>query len=206
MDKFNFLNQFPDGVIVVNKTGEVVFKNNTFKRWFKNFLNLNKFSHNLNFDICPLNSDNIEVYSPIYHALNSCENFFAYVSYEFAQNKILYYNLTVIKKSRYTILFFTDVTAKNELDEYKEEISKLQESCQKLVDENKDLQKIRQKAQSQAIRIALINKVSNIIRASMDISKILHSALQELSMMFGSYKAYYASSYDDDFVLEEIYG
>ena len=145
MDKFNFLNQFPDGVIVVNKTGEVVFKNNTFKRWFKNFLNLNKFSHNLNFDICPLNSDNIEVYSPIYHALNSCENFFAYVSYEFAQNKILYYNLTVIKKSRYTILFFTDVTAKNELDEYKEEISKLQESCQKLVDENKDLQKIRQK-------------------------------------------------------------
>lgn len=206
MDKFNFLNQFPDGVIVVNKTGEVVFKNNTFKRWFKNFLSLNKFSHNLNFDICPLNSDNIEVYSPIYHALNSCENFFAYVSYEFAQNKILYYNLTVIKKRRYTILFFTDVTAKNELDEYKEEISKLQESCQKLVDENKDLQKIRQKAQSQAIRIALINKVSNIIRASMDISKILHSALQELSMMFGSYKAYYASSYDDDFVLEEIYG
>ena len=206
MDKFNFLNQFPDGVIVVNKTGEVVFKNNTFKRWFKNFLSLNKFSHNLNFDICPLNSDNIEVYSPIYHALNSCENFFAYVSYEFAQNKILYYNLTVIKKRRYTILFFTDVTAKNELDEYKEEISKLQESYQKLVDENKDLQKIRQKAQSQAIRIALINKVSNIIRASMDISKILHSARQELSMMFGSYKAYYASSYDDDFVLEEIYG
>ena len=102
MKKFNFLNQFPDAVIVANNSGEVVFKNNTFKRWFKNFSNLNKFSHNMNFDICPLNSENIEIYSPIYHALNSKENFFAYVSYELPQNKILYYNLTAIKKRRYT--------------------------------------------------------------------------------------------------------
>ena len=206
MKKFNFLNQFPDAVIVANNSGEVVFKNNTFKRWFKNFSNLNKFSHNMNFDICPLNSENIEIYSPIYHALNSKENFFAYVSYELPQNKILYYNLTAIKKRRYTILFLTDVTAKNELNEYKEQISNLKEKYQKLEEENDDLQKIRQKAQSQAIRIALINKVSNIIRESMDISKILNSALHELAMMFGAYKAYYASNFDGDFVLEEVYG
>ena len=73
-------------------------------------------------------------------------------------------------------------------------------------EENEDLQKIRQKAQSQAIRIALINKVSNIIRESMDISKILNSALNELAIMFGAYKAYYASNFDGDFTLEEIYG
>jgi len=206
MKKFDFLNQFPDGVIVTNNSGEVIFKNNTFKRWFKNFTNLNKFSHNMNFDICPLNSENIEIYSPIYHALNSKENFFAYVSYELPQNKILYYNLTAIKKRRYTILFLTDVTAKNELTEFKEEIAQLKNKYQKLEEENEDLQKIRQKAQSQAIRIALINKMSNIIRESMDISKILNSALHELAMMFGAYKAYYASNFDNNFVLEEIYG
>lgn len=206
MKKFNFLNQFPDAVIVANNSGEVVFKNNTFKRWFKNFSNLNKFSHNMNFDICPLNSENIEIYSPIYHALNSKENFFAYVSYELPQNKILYYNLTAIKKRRYTILFLTDVTAKNELNEYKDQINNLREKYEKLEEENEDLQKIRQKAQSQAIRIALINKVSNIIRESMDISKILNSALNELAIMFGAYKAYYASNFDGDFVLEEVYG
>lgn len=206
MKKFNFLNQFPDAVIVANNSGEVVFKNNTFKRWFKNFSNLNKFSHNMNFDICPLNSENIEIYSPIYHALNSKENFFAYVSYELPQNKILYYNLTAIKKRRYTIFFLTDVTAKNELNEYKDQINNLREKYEKLEEENEDLQKIRQKAQSQAIRIALINKVSNIIRESMDISKILNSALNELAIMFGAYKAYYASNFDGDFVLEEVYG
>ena len=206
MKKFNFLNQFPNGVIVANNSGEVVFKNNTFKRWFKNFSNLNKFSHNMNFDICPLNSENIEIYSPIYHALNSKENFFAYVSYELPQNQILYYNLTAIKKRRYTILFLTDVTAKNELNEYKDQITNLQEKYKKLEEENEDLQKIRQKAQSQAIRIALINKMSNIIRESMDISKILNSALHELAIMFGAYKAYYASNIDGDFTLQEVYG
>lgn len=206
MKKFNFLNQFPDGVIVTNNSGDVIFKNNTFKRWFKNFSNLNKFSHNMNFDICPLNSENIEIYSPIYHALNSKENFFAYVSYELPQNKILYYNLTAIKKRKYTILFFTDVTAKNELNEYKTQIAEMKEKYEKLEEENEDLQKIRQKAQSQAIRIALINKTSNIIRESMDISKILNSALHELALMFGAYKAYYASNFDGAFSLEEIYG
>ena len=206
MKKFNFLNQFPNGVIVASNSGEVVFQNNTFKRWFKNFSDLNKFSHNMNFDICPLNSENIEIYSPIYHALNSKENFFAYVSYELSQNKILYYNLTAIKKRRYTILFLTDVTAKNELNEYKDQITNLQEKYKKLEEENEDLQKIRQKAQSQAIRIALINKMSNIIRESMDISKILNSALYELAIMFGAYKAYYASNFDGDFTLKEVYG
>ena len=44
---------------------------------------------------------------------------------------------------------------------------------EKLEEENDELQKIRLKAQSQAIKIALINKVSNIIRESVDISVIL---------------------------------
>lgn len=65
--------------------------------------------------------------------------------------------------------------------------------------------KIKQRAQSQAIRIALINKMSNVIRGSMDLSAILNSALSELSIMFGAYKAYYASSENDIFKIEEIY-
>ena len=65
--------------------------------------------------------------------------------------------------------------------------------------------KIKQKAQSQAIRIALINKVSNIIRGSMDLSVILTSALKELSIMFGTFKAYYASYENGKFCIQEIY-
>ena len=206
MKKFEFLNQFPDSALVVKNTGEVVFQNNAFKRQFKDFSTLDKFSHNMNFDICPLNSENFEAYSPLYSALNSKENFFANVTYEFAPNDIKYFNFTAIKKRKYTVFFFTDVTAKNELQEIKTQIEKVTDKYKKLEEENEDLQKIRQKAQSQAIRIALINKMSNIIRESMDISKILDSALDELTMMFGAFKAYYASTKDDGFQVEEIFG
>lgn len=206
MKKFSFLNQFPDAVVVTNNAGDVIFTNNTFKRIFNNFCNLKKFSHNMNFDICPLNSENIENYSPVWHALNSKEDFFAYVTYEFTPNNISYFYLTAVKKRRYTAMFFTDITAENQVEQYKEQIENLKKKYNRLEEENEDLQKIRQKAQSQAIRIALINKMSNIIRESMDISKILNSALAELAIMFGAFKAYYAENINNEFMMTEVFG
>lgn len=206
MKKFDFFNQFRDAVIVVNDRFEVVYKNNMFKRCFKNFTDIKKFSHNTNFDICPLISENIEIYSPIYHSITSKENFFAHVSYESETNKILYFDLTAVKKRKYTILFFTDVTATVKTQNLLDENKKIQNEYIQLKEDNEDLLKIKQKAQSQAIRIALINKVSNTIRESIDISKILQSALKELSTMFGAYRAYYASSKGNSFTIKEVYG
>lgn len=206
MKKFDIFNQFRDAVIIVNKFSEVVYQNYTFKRWFADFTDLKKFSHNLNFNICPLNSENIENYSPIWHALSSPENFFANVSYQDSQNKLYYYDLTVQKRGRYSIFFFSDVSANNNLFIEKKRYSKLQSDYNKLKEEIADLENIKQKAQSQAIRIALINKVSNTIRESMDISKILQSVLSELANMFGAFKAYYASNEQGKFRIEETYG
>ena len=206
MKKFDIFNQFRDAVLIINDKREAVYSNYTFKRWFNDFSNLKKFSHNSNFDICPLNSENIENYSPIWHALDCKEDFFACVSYQFNREKILYYDLYVIKKGKYSIFFFSDVSANAELTKIQKQNLKLKNDCAKLEEENSDLQKIRQKAQSQAIRIALINKVSNLVRESMDISKILNSALTELAMMFGAFKAYYAQKNDKNFKIIEIYG
>lgn len=206
MKKFDFFRQFRDAVIILNKKHEVVFRNHTFKRWFKDFTNIKKLSHHSSFDICPLNSENIEIYSPIYHAVISKEDFFARISYQSELNRIFYYDLQAIKKGNYTIIFFTDVSAQNKLEGVYEENEKLKEKISELVEENDDLQKIKQKAQSQAIRIALINKVSNNIRESIDISQILQSALKELAIMFSAYKAYYAKADGQGFNIEEVYG
>ena len=206
MKKFEIFNQLLDAVIVVNSQGNVVYKNPTFNRWFSDFTDLKKFSHNMNFNICPLNSENIENYSPIWHALTSPENFFACVSYQNNQNKIFYYNMTVQKSNRYSVFIFSDVSAINNLDAEKKQNEKLKTENENLKEELDDLQNIKQKAQSQAIRIALINKVSNTIRESMDISKILQSALSELASMFGAFKAYYATNNHGKFKVEEIYG
>lgn len=206
MKKFDFFRQFRDAVIILNKKHEVVYRNHTFKRWFKDFTNIKKLSHHSSFDICPLNSENIEIYSPIYHAVVSKEDFFARISYQSELNRIFYYDLQAIKKGSYTIIFFTDVSAQNKLEGVYEENKKLKEKISELVEENDDLQKIKQKAQSQAIRIALINKVSNNIRESIDISQILQSALKELAIMFSAYKAYYAKADGQGFNIEEVYG
>ena len=206
MKKFDFFNQYRDPVIVVKGYEDVVFKNNTFCRIFRGFSDIRKFAHKMNFDMCPLDSENVDLYSPIFQAIVSKENFFARVSYTSMQNEVSYYDLTSIKRGSYTIIFLTDVSSDILLNNNKKIQQDFENKLQKLQHENNELQDIRQKAQAQAFKIALINKVSNIIRESMDISMILNSALKELSMMFGCFRSYYASSYEDGFLIKEFYG
>lgn len=206
MKKFDFFNQYRDPVIVVRDYEQVVFKNNTFCRVFENFGDIRKFAHQMNFDMCPMDSENVDLYSPIFQAIVSKENFFARVSYLTASNQTVFYDLTAVKRGVYTIIFLVDVSADVILKDSQREQKIFQEKLAKLEEENEELQKIRQKAQSQAIRIALINKVSNIIRESMDISMILNSALKELAIMFGCFRSYYAAAENSGFCIEEVYG
>ena len=205
MKKFDIFNRFRDAVIITNNKREVVYKNNKFKRWFPEFSDIKKFSHNANFDICPLETENVENYSPIYNAMISKEDFSARISYQSERGKLQYYDLYATKRWKYTLMFLSDISAEAELNSVENLNKKLKERVVYLENQNKDLMKIKQKAQSQAIRIALINKVSNIIRESMDLSVILISALKELSVMFGTFKAYYASYNNGSFCVEEVY-
>lgn len=204
MDKFEFFSKFNDAVIIINEKKEVLFKNNAFKRTFKDFSDLHKFSHQLNFDVCTLDGDDVEQYSPIYQALKSPQNFFAYVTYQNSQKETFYYNLMTVKRSRYVVIIFNDVSAQIRFKSLKEDYDRLQEEHKKLKAENQNFIKIKQKAQAQAIKMVLINKISNLIRESIDSSKIINSALKELSSMFGAFKIYYASTQDRNFVIEKI--
>ena len=205
MKKFDFFNQYRDPVIVVKDYERVVFKNNTFNRVFKNFDNLRKFAHLMNFEMCPMDSENVDLCSPVFQAITSKENFFARVFYT-GVGQSVFYDMTAVKRGSYTIIFLVDVSSDVLLKDNQKEREIFQDKLTKLEEENEELQKIRQQAQAQAIRIALTNKVSNIIRESMDISMILNSALKELAIMFGCFKAYYAASEDGGFRIVETYG
>lgn len=205
MKKFDIFNRFRDAVIITNQNREVVYRNNTFKRWFPDFSDIKKFSHNANFDICPLETENPENYSPIYNAMISKEDFSARISYQNQNGKLQYYDLYASRRWKYSLMFFSDISAEAELNSSEKLNKKLKERVIYLENQNNDLMKIKQKAQSQAIRIALINKVSNLIRGSMDLSEILNSALKELSVMFGTFKAYYASYDKGEFAIREVF-
>ena len=166
MKKFDFFNQYRDPVIVIRDYETVVFKNNMFCRVFKTFGDIRKFAHRMNFEMCPVDSENVDLFSPVFQAIVSKENFFARVSYNSPQNKILFYDMTAVKRGAYTIIFLVDVSSDVILEDNQRECEIFQDKLSKLEEENDELQKIRLKAQSQAIRIALINKVSKIGRAS----------------------------------------
>lgn len=204
MDKYEFFSKFNDAVIIINEKKEVLYTNNTFKRTFKDFSNLDKLSHRLNFDVCILDGENMELFSPIYQAIASKQNFFACVTYQNIQKEFFYYNLAAIKRNRYVVIIFSDVSAKNKLEGLEKDYEILSDKYKKLQTENKNFVKIKQKAQAQAIKMVLINKISNAIRESNDLSKITNSALNELAGMFGAFKIYYASEDDKGFKIEQI--
>lgn len=206
MKKFDLFNQFLDPMIVVREYEEVVFKNSAFCRIFKPFCGIRKFAHQMTFEMCPVDSENVDLYSPIFQAIVSKEPFSARVSYSSGEGIFSYYDLTTMKRGQYTIIRLVDVSADVLLESNKRENDAVKIKLNKLEEENDELQKIRQKAQSQAIKIALINKVSNIIRESVDISVILNSALKELAIMFGCFRVYYASTAGNGFQIEEVYG
>ena len=192
MGKFDFFNKFNTAVAVIDEKQDVVYQNNVFKRIFPDFTDLDKFSHKLNYNVCALVSNDVEVHSPILQALKSKEDFSAHVLYQSSSNDYFYYDLSSTKKGKYTTLVFTDVTAKINLEKSLQRNQSLQKKITLLEVDNRNLSKIKQQAQSQAMKLLLLNNISNIIRSSVDTSKIINSALDELSHIFAAFRAYYA--------------
>ena len=192
MQKFSIFNQYRDAILVLNDRFEILFTNNVFKRTFGKTIDIKRFAHSFNFDICLLDTENIEMISPIFQAVNATENFTTNAAFRNENSEIFYYELSTIKKQKYTILFFNNISAQIQLAESQEKVKNLEKACQNLEEENESLSKIKSDAQSQAIKIALINKVSNIFSESLDLPKILNSALNELLTIFGAFRVYYA--------------
>lgn len=204
MGKFDLFNKFNSAVIVLNENRATVFRNNVFKRDFPDFENIKKFSHKLNYNVCALVSNDVSVHSPITQAINSKEDFSAHVLYQSSNNDYSYYDLNATKKGKYTLIVFTDVTAKISLENVLNRNQNYQKKITLLESENKNLSKIKLQAQSQAMKLLLLNNISNIIRESIDTSVILKSALEELAQMFGAFRAYYAAvQKDDKFLIKE---
>ena len=204
MGKFDLFNKFNSAVIVLNENKETVFRNNVFKRVFFDFENIKKFSHKLNYEVCALVSNDVTVHSPVLQAFKSPQDFSAHVTYQTAGNEYFYYDMNTTKKGRYCIIVFTDVTAKILLEKTMQKNQNFQRKITLLENDNKNLSKIKLQAQSQAMKLLLLNNISNIIRESIDSSVILNSALEELAQMFGAFRAYYAAAFGDmKFLIEE---
>ncbi|MCQ2789032.1 MAG: ATP-binding protein [bacterium] len=203
MQKFEIFNKFNNAVLVINNNLEITYTNKVFDRTFGKFSSFENFCHLLSFDTCVLESGNIEMYSPIYQAAKSPHNFFSCATFQTSEKK-LYFNITSIKKKNYTIITLDDTTAQHELNLLQKEYEKISNKVEELSNNNQNLIKVQQEAQTQALKMALINKISTSMRESIALSKIISSTIQQLSNMFGATKIYYASTFENSFKIEQI--
>ena len=204
MGKFELFNKFNTAVIVLGSNKETVFTNNIFKRLFPDYTNISRFSHKLYYEVCALVSNDLNVHSPIIQAMESQEDFAAHVIYQNSNNQYFYYDMNSTKRGKYTIIILTDVSARVNFENISALTEEYKDKIDVLENENKNMAKIKFQAQSQAMKLLLLNNVSNIIRESIDTSIILTSALKELASMFGAFRGYYAEyKKDDSFVIKE---
>ena len=205
VNKFNFLDNFTDAAIVIDDTGKILFKNYMFLKSFGNIKNLERFSYYFSFDICLLDTDNIQKANPIYFAVSSDENFFASCVYQKTKDMFQYFEISSFFYENSKVILFHDVTVAKNYTELKNSFEKLNKDYKVLADENKDFANFQQKAQNQAIKMALMHRVSNVIRESININKIISSALKELYNLFAAIKVYYTKIEDNKYIIEHVY-
>ena len=205
LNNFEFLNNFSDAAIAVDSTGRVLFKNYRFLKIFGNIKNLEKFSNYFNFDICLLDTDNIQNSNPISFALSANEDFFTLAVYQKAKEIFQYFEISSFFYKDDKIILFNDITAQKNCEELTNRYENLKNEYEKVIAENKNYVNFQQKAQNQAIKMALMHRVSNVIRESINISKIIGSALKELYNLFAAIKVYYARVDTKNYVIEHVY-
>ncbi len=201
---FSLYNNFATAVMVLDGSRRIVFLNHSFLRSFGNVKNLEKFSNYFNFDICILDSENLLSANPINFAIDSSESFTANAVFQSKENSV-FYSITAFYSSEYKVIAFKNITNDLLFEESEKKYSFIRQQYLSLVEENKKYADLQQKAQTQTVKLALMNRVSNVIRESMDINKIFESALKELCNLFGAIKVYYASFDDNDFLIEHVY-
>ncbi len=205
MENFKLLNNVEDPIIIVDNKNQLLFQNIASNKQFGCFTNINKVKKYFNFDICILNPEEISNITPLDLALESKENFYTYSSYQKGKDDYSYFNISSIVRKNYKVIIFKDVTNNAKYQKLTNEYEKLNLKHSILLKEHKKFNQLREVAQNQAIKMALLNRISSIIRESTDVSAIIKSTLEEIHKLLGSSKTYYAIKTGASFEVTDSY-
>lgn len=207
MDKFllDFYNNHNFAIAILDCNNNISFLNNAFIRVFGNLIDLKLVSHRFNFEICVLNNEELKSINPINCLLNSKENFFCRASYQKSKDVYMHFNIRLIHQNGEKTIIFNDVTLEHTNKTISQNLDSISKDFSKLKSENEKFSELKHRAQIQAIKMAMINRISSTIRKSISLSKIMNSALEELYKLSGATKVYYAPVFEEDYKIEYIY-
>ncbi len=202
---FDLYNNFTDSVLILDTEDKILFKNTHFIQTFGNVKNLAKFANNFSFDICVLDSDNLFKSSPVNFAVSSKESFCAHSIFQKTKEQFFYYLITAFFEDSNKILIFKDITKEILYDESKKKYDFIRQQYITLAQENKQFANLQHQSQAQAVKLSLMHRITNVIRESIDLNKIIDSTLKEIFNLSGAIKVYYASLNGNNFVIEDVY-
>lgn len=198
-------NNLSTSILVLDENCRIVFKNISFIKTFGNIKNLEKFSKNFSFDICVLDSENLMNATPVNFAVASKENFTATTTYQKSKEQFLHYVINTFYDKNFKIIAFKNVTSEILFENIERKYTFLRQQYLALAEENKQFAALQQQSQAQTVKLALLHKISNIIRESIDLDKIIDAALKELFNLFGAIKVYYAQAEGKNFVIKKTF-
>lgn len=202
---FDIYNNFETAVLIIDSSEKIVFKNISFLKTFGNIKHLEKFSNYFSFDICVLDSDNLLNSTPLNFAISSKESFCAHAVYQKAKEQFFNFLITAFYIGENKLLAFKNITKDIMYDETEKKYAFIRQQYLTLAEENKQFASLQQQAQTQTVKLALMHRISNVIRESIDIGKIINSTLKELSNLLGAVKVYYAKYDNNKFVIQDVY-
>ena len=210
MEIFDFIKILEIPVVVVDIFGNIVCCNRYFKNIFGSNAVENKFkifqnSFNIE-NCCMLNPNNISDFNPIKLAVDSDCNFSTIATYQNSEDEFFTFFISSTKMNDYYIIKFFDKTNEQKLKELKSEYNKINIELINIKKEITLSLETKDKAQNQAIKMALLNRIFEALGSSIDINTTLSNSFKELSEIFGFSKVLYAQKVNNDtYKIKNIY-
>lgn len=202
MTDFSLLDNLNEAVCVFSEKGEMVFKNKQFLLSFPKFKSLERFKKQFNFNICLLSSDNIANMTPLDFVIASKESFHTVCQFQKYNDEIVYLYIRSFVKDNYKTVIFKDITSEYNLSSLEKKYKQLQVKYDNTKSENVKFGKMQEHAQNQVLKMAIINRISLVIRETNDIETVLSSALTEIHNFIGSRKTYFSEKDKNAFVIK----
>lgn len=200
----NFYHNLEEPIVIYDKKTNVLYHNLSFGKIFGNYNNsqgydcLNKLSYKFFYQMCFLKSEDVRTYNPVISAISKNYNFTTFATYQKEEEKFYHFMIKAFSVKRYRIVYFYDIT--NELEK-----EKLKEENERLRIQNVEFASTNSKAQNQAVKMALLNRISISIKNELDIKTLIEKSLKELSIVFGANKSYFAEFNKNDFTIKYTY-
>ena len=159
---------------------------------------LKKIDYKFHFDFCLFKSDDIN-FSPFDELLSSKNSITTYGVYQESEMVLRHFVIKAFSIKKYRILYFYDITKELECNKILEENEKLKIENQKFINTNS-------KAQNQAVKMALLNRISTSLSKTTDVKTLISTALKELSIILGANRLYFAKRINQsEFRVDSVY-